>query len=47
MNPELRGAMNEAAHGDETRPRSAATLIVLAVGAALFFGLSYCWKSAG
>ena len=37
MNPELRGAMNEAAHGDETRPRSAATLIVLAVGAALFF----------
>ena len=37
MNPELRGAMNEAAHGDETRPRSAATLIVLAVGAAWFF----------
>ena len=37
MNPETRGAMNEAAHGDETRPRSSAALLVLAVGAALFF----------
>lgn len=37
MNPGTRGTVNEAAHEDETRPRSAAALIVLAVGAALFF----------
>ena len=39
MNPGSRGTVNEAAHEDETRPRSATALIVLAVGAALFFAV--------
>ena len=37
MNPDQRSTLNEAAHGDKPRQRSSATLIVLAVVAALFF----------
>ncbi len=37
MKPGTRGTVNEAAHEGEPRPRSAAALIVLAMGAALLF----------
>ncbi|HEU4709469.1 MAG TPA: SURF1 family protein [Methylophilaceae bacterium] len=37
MIPDKRGTLNKAAQVDETRPRSTAALIVLAVVAALFF----------
>lgn len=39
MNPESRGTVNEAAHEDDSRPRPAAALIVLAAGAAFLFAV--------